>query len=126
MKDRIRQVREALSLSRQEFAQKLGISVSSIESYEYGRRVPSGAQIELLCRKLGVNEGWMLTGEGEMFVQFTIEKTISRLFDDVAHDPADATRKKIFLGLAILSPEDWETVERILNKMMGKKEEPGQ
>lgn len=126
MKDRIKQVREALNLSRQEFAQKLGVSVSSIESYEYGRRVPSGAQIELLCRKLGINEQWMLTGEGEMYVEYSIEKTLSKLFDDVAHDPPDATRKKIFLGLANLDPEDWETVERILNKMLGKNEKPGQ
>ena len=101
MKDRIRQVREALSLSRQEFAQKLGISVSSIESYEYGRRVPSGAQIELLCRKLGVNEGWMLTGEGEMFAP-----TPSSALDALAQERGLTHREYIVLEkFLLLRPE---------------------
>ena len=37
----VRKIRESLGLSRAEFAEKVGVSVSCVESWEYGRRNPS-------------------------------------------------------------------------------------
>jgi transcriptional regulator with XRE-family HTH domain len=37
----VRGIREALGLSRAEFAEKVGVTVSAVESWEYGRRNPS-------------------------------------------------------------------------------------
>ena len=37
----VRKIRESLGLSRAEFAKKVDVSVSCVESWEYGRRNPS-------------------------------------------------------------------------------------
>lgn len=37
----VRKIREYLGMTRAEFAGKVGVSVSCVESWEYGRRNPS-------------------------------------------------------------------------------------
>ena len=107
MNQRIRAVRESLGLSQEKFALSIDLTKNYISLVETGKR-------QLADR------------EGEMYVVHTVEDALGDLFDAVTADEPDAFRKRVFLGLANLSPEDWETVERILNTMMGKKEEPGQ
>ncbi len=126
MKERIKTIRKSLGKNQTEFGIPLGLRQSTITAYETGLRQPSNAVIASICREYNINETWLRTGEGEMYVVHTVEDALGDLFDAVTADEPDAFRKRVFLGLANLSPEDWETVERILNTMMGKKEEPGQ
>lgn len=126
MNTRIKEVRLAANLAQAAFGEALGLSQNYIWMIETGKREPSERTIRDICREYGVNENWLRTGEGEMYVVRTVEDALGDLFDAVTADEPDAFRKRVFLGLANLSPEDWETVERILNTMMGKKEEPGQ
>ena len=98
----------------------IGIGQGTVTSYETGNRTPSNAVIVSICKEFGVNETWLRTGEGEMFIPHTVEDTLSQMFDAVSHDPDDAIRRRVFLGLSKLSPDDWELVETIINKMMGK------
>ena len=121
MKDRLKQIRKNAGKNQTEFGATLGLKQSTITAYETGARTPLDTVITSICREYNVNETWLRTGEGEMYVVRTLEDALGDLFDAVTDDPPDAFRKKVFLGLANLSPEDWETVERILNKMMGKK-----
>lgn len=126
MKDRLKLIRKNAGKNQTEFGATLGLKQSTITAYETGARTPLDTVITSICREYNINETWLRTGEGEMYVVHTIEDALGDLFDAVTDDPPDAFRKKVFLGLANLSPEDWETVERILNKMMGKNEKPGQ
>lgn len=43
-----------------DFARKLGVSVKTLQHYEYGTRDPSLEFIELLCYKLGASADWLL------------------------------------------------------------------
>lgn len=126
MNTRIKEVRLAANLAQAAFGEALGLSQNYIWMIEAGKREPSERTIRDICREYGVNENWLRTGEGEMYVVRTVEDALGDLFDAVTADEPDAFRKRVFLGLANLSPEDWETVERILNTMMGKNEKPGQ
>jgi len=126
MNQRIRAVRESLGLSQEKFALSIDLTKNYISLVETGKRQLADRTIADLCRVYNVNEHWLRTGEGEMYVVHTVEDALGDLFDAVTADEPDAFRKRVFLGLANLSPEDWETVERILNTMMGKNEKPGQ
>lgn len=126
MNQRIRAVRESLGLSQEKFALSIDLTKNYISLVETGKRQLADRTIADLCRVYNVNEHWLRTGEGEMYVVHTVEDALGDLFDAVTADEPDAFRKRVFLGLANLSPEDWDTVDRILNTMMGKKEEPGQ
>ena len=77
MQNRLKQIRKKLGCNQNEFAEKLGISVSNISSYEAGRRNPSDAVINLICEKFSVNKEWLETGNGEMFIQKTENEKIS-------------------------------------------------
>lgn len=79
MKERLKQIRNSQKLNQSKFAEALGVSVSNIQSYEIGRRVPSDSFIQLICNKYGVNETWLRTGEGEMLSPKTREQEIAEI-----------------------------------------------
>jgi Predicted transcriptional regulators len=71
---RVKDVREALHLSQKEFGEKLGVSRDVISNIEYGRVQPKDLLLRHMCELYKVNEQWLQTGEGEMFVE-TLEET---------------------------------------------------
>lgn len=68
MHERIKKLRKALDLTQTEFANRIGSVQNTITGYETGRRIPSNQVIALICREFRVNEEWLRTGNGEMFV----------------------------------------------------------
>jgi transcriptional regulator with XRE-family HTH domain len=66
--ERIKEVRKALGINQTDFAARLGSVQNTITGYETGRRVPSNQVIASICREFRVNEEWLRTGAGEMFV----------------------------------------------------------
>lgn len=67
MNTRIKQVRLALGLTQKEFGTKLGYS-SSISELENGTARIVDRTIVAICSVFNVNEHWLRTGEGQMFV----------------------------------------------------------
>lgn len=67
MVERLKTVRKTLALSQQSFADKMGISQSTLAMIEANKRPASPKTIRLVCATFGVNETWLRTGEGEMF-----------------------------------------------------------
>jgi len=66
--NRIKTVREALNLSQREFGEKLGVSRDVISNIEYNRVKPKELLLRHICQLYRVNENWLKTGEGEMFL----------------------------------------------------------
>ncbi|MCM1097826.1 MAG: helix-turn-helix transcriptional regulator [Ruminococcus flavefaciens] len=69
MKDRIKRIRKENGLTQQAFADQIGISRGNVAAYEVGKNAPSDAVISLICREFNVNEEWLRTGTGDMFVE---------------------------------------------------------
>lgn len=69
MKERIRKLRRELDVTQQEFADRIGMKRNTIANYETGRNEPSASVISLICREFNVNEEWLRSGSGDMFVQ---------------------------------------------------------
>lgn len=67
MKDRLKTLRKELGLTQQKFADSIGITQNTHANYEIGRRIPTNAVINNICKTFNVNEQWLRTGEGEMF-----------------------------------------------------------
>ena len=68
MNKRLKELRKALNMTQTEFAERLGAKQSTIATYEIGRNVPSDPIVHSICVAFNVNETWLRTGEGEMFV----------------------------------------------------------
>ena len=70
MNTRIRKVRKALDLTQQEFGERIGMKQNTIALIEGGRNT-SEQTIFAICREFNVNEEWLRTGKGEMFLPET-------------------------------------------------------
>ncbi|MBP9095167.1 MAG: LexA family transcriptional regulator [Ignavibacteria bacterium] len=67
---RLKQLREALGLNKNQLAVKLGIDNGNLSRYESGKVKPNSEFYERLVDKFGaVNLSWLISGEGEMFIQ---------------------------------------------------------
>lgn len=68
MNERIKKLRKTLDLTQQEFADRIGVKRNTIANYEIGRNEPIDSVLALIVREFNVNEKWLRTGEGEMFI----------------------------------------------------------
>lgn len=66
--ERIKKVRKELDLTQQRFADRLGVRQNTIALIESGKRNTSDQLLFSICREFNVNETWLRTGEGEMFL----------------------------------------------------------
>lgn len=69
MNERIKELRRALNMTQQEFADCIGVKRNTVATYEGGRNAPVDAVTSLICKEFNVNEDWLRYGTGEMFVE---------------------------------------------------------
>lgn len=122
MNERLKKLRKTLGLTQQEFADKIGSKRNTIAKYETNTNMPSAAVISLICREFDVNETWLKTGEGEMFISLTRDEEISRFVGETLSDESDTFKKRFISMLSNLDESDWEFLEKIVT-LMQKKED---
>lgn len=86
MKERIRLLRKELKLNQSEFGEKVGVKGNTIGNYELGLRNPSEAVIFSICREFNVNETWLRTGQGEMFIQISENDEYTKAAESIAQN----------------------------------------
>lgn len=119
MKDRIRTIRKTLGLTQTDFGAKIGVKGNTITNYETGLRTPSDAVIISICREFDVNEAWLRTGHGEMFLQLNEDAELDKLF--AAIQLSDDEFIKSLLRAYWRLPQEkkaviWELIENIQTK----------
>ena len=93
MQERIKEVRKSNGLTQTEFGEKIGVKGNTVTGYETGIRSPSDAIIVSICREFGVNEEWLRTGKGEMFLPKSRGQEIGEIVKAAAqHDPETAAK----------------------------------
>ena len=122
MKNRIKQIRNSNPnwKSQDLFASFLGIPKANLSSYETGRRTPTDAVIQLICEKCSVNEEWLRTGNGDMFVPGIKDKQISVMLADVMKSGEDSFRHRLVSALARLDDEGWDNLEKLIDMISNK------
>lgn len=86
--ERIREVRNHFDLTLEKFGDRIGIKKNSVSQIENGKNSLTEQTLKSICREFSINEDWLRTGEGEMFVQRTEEEEIADLVYDLL-DPKD-------------------------------------
>ncbi len=66
--DRIKEIRNTKNLTQSEFARVLETSAGHISEIEAKKTTPGGEFLTSLLRKFNVNINWLLTGEGDIFI----------------------------------------------------------
>ena len=121
--DRISAVVKASGLTKTAFAEKINVTQSFISRVTSGTSTPSDRTILDICREFNVNEQWLRTGEGEMFLQLTRRDEIAAFLGDVLRDQDESFRSRLISALARLDANGWDLAEKFVSDLMDRKEE---
>ena len=112
MKNRIKELRTSEGLSMQAFAERLNLSKGTISLWESGERNIPNKMTKVICKEFGVNETWLLTGEGEMKAPPSREQEIADLATKLLKinpdDPADQLLYDTIMHLKEVPKSVWE------------------
>lgn len=120
--ERIEILRKDLSMSRRVFGERLGVSESVIVNIEYDRlKRPEQKEslYKLICKEFNVNEEWLRTGNGEMFVPLTRNQLITDFASDLIMED-NTFKKRLVEALAKLDENEWEVLEKLAESLIKK------
>jgi len=100
--ERIKYFRESSGMTAKEFGARIGIGNSSVSKIEKGVNGTTDQTIKSICREFHVREGWLRTGEGEMYEQDTPASSVDRILKESGATGLEAEVIKAYLEL---SPE---------------------
>lgn len=78
MNERIKFIRKYFKKTQQEFGILCGKSRRAIAAYESGTVIPDDSFLQLISLKFSINEEWLRTGQGDMFIE-TMDSMIENL-----------------------------------------------
>ena len=119
MGDRVRELRKTLGLTLEAFGEKVGVGKSAVSRLEKGTNNLTEQMILAICREFNVNEEWLRTGNGEMFITLDRETEIARLTRDLLLEE-DSFKNRVISVLAKLTPEQWELLSEIAEGLIKK------
>ena len=122
MNQRIKEIRNALGLTQQAFADKIKVKRNTVATYEMGRSVPSDSAIALICNEFSVNEEWLRTGNGEMFLETKKDDLISKMLGDVIKSDETNFKRRLISALSKLDDAGWDSLEKLIDDISDGKE----
>ena len=88
--ERLRIARKARGYTQDSLAEALGMSRGVITNIEYGRAEPQTLVINAICAILHISQTWRMTGNGNMDIDFDLEKS-ARLLSYIYNAAKDLT-----------------------------------
>lgn len=79
--ERLKKIRSILNLQQKEFSEKVGISQGFLSELESNKKAPSYTLLIAISHVFNVNLNWLLTGEGEMFIDKPIAQPVTEDID---------------------------------------------
>nr|DAU29992.1 MAG TPA: helix-turn-helix domain protein [Caudoviricetes sp.]DAW61146.1 MAG TPA: helix-turn-helix domain protein [Caudoviricetes sp.]DAY03738.1 MAG TPA: helix-turn-helix domain protein [Caudoviricetes sp.] len=119
--ERIKELRSRLGLTQEEFSSKIGLSRNFIAQIETGTKKPSERTIFDICEKFNVNQDWLRTGNGEMFVELSKDEQISAMLGEIQRLGDENFKYRLVSALCKLSESDWTALENLVDMISDKK-----
>jgi transcriptional regulator with XRE-family HTH domain len=79
--ERIKEIRTRMGLSQVEFSERIFVSKSFYGDIEIGKKKVNDRIIFIVCKQFNVNEDWVRTGKGEMFIDTPPDIRLIKLLD---------------------------------------------
>ena len=115
--ERIKYLRkDLLDLTMDEFGGRVGITKSSISTMESGKSNPSDQTVRFICREFNVNEEWLLTGEGEVFLAKSVNDEIAAFVKELSTDN-ESFKAQLVTMLSRMSSDEWDLLEKMIRRL---------
>lgn len=118
MDERIKELRKALGLTQQKFADAIGVRQNTVAQYEMGRNPPTDTVITLICREFNVSEEWLRTGEGDMFKPKSRNEELFEFAAKVAEGDPGSIQSQLLAVMARLTDEQWEVLAQVAHEFV--------
>lgn len=116
MNERVKELRAALGLTQEEFGKRIGLAKSGISRIESGATGTTEQTLRSMVREFGASYLWLTTGAGSMFENGE-EAAVHVMIDRVMAGENEHV-KNLFKGLSDWTTEDWQQVDRLLDKLL--------
>lgn len=126
MDERIKELRKALGLTQQKFADAIGVRQNTVAQYEMGRNPPNDTVITLICREFNVSEAWLRDGVEPMFLPKSRNEELMDFATKVAEGDPGNIRAQLLSVMARLTDEQWEVLAQVAREFVeeSKKADP--
>jgi transcriptional regulator with XRE-family HTH domain len=145
---RIRELRQTLGLTQQNFADSIGVSKQYLSRVENGLTDLSKEKVQLICQKYNVSADWLFSGLGNMFLsdekiqdlffdksinEFTnlleiynhyllaVDEIVKKSYPNALMSDKIATAKEIFMNDCLNEEVFYSNIEITKNIIEGKK-----
>ena len=102
---RVKEIRNSLKKTQEEFGAQIGIKKNSLSQIENGKNALTQQNIVAICKTFHVNEVWLKTGEGDMFLEISRDDALMDLINKSMHEESGEIRRRIATAIMNLSPE---------------------
>lgn len=123
LNERINYLIKSLRMKKTAFAEKLNVSQAFVSQLCSGVKQPSERTIQDICTKFNVNEEWLRTGEGEIFIRLSRNDEISKFVGELMKEEEDSFKNRLIAGLAALDDTGWDVLETFLNSIQPKEKD---
>lgn len=113
MNERIKELRKTLGLTLEKFGEHIGLKKSAMSLIENGKNNITEQVFKSICREFNVNEEWLRTGEGDMFLELDRHKEIADFTLQLLKEEDDSFKNRLISVLANLTIDEWELLENI-------------
>lgn len=114
MNQRFKELRKAIGLTQEEFAERINLSRSYINLIEMGKKIPAERTIKDICRTFKVNYTWLVHGSGEMFED---DDGDAQAIIEVALNGQCQFARDTLVKLAKMDTKYWEMLAEIIEQL---------
>lgn len=114
MNQRFKELRKAIGLTQEEFAERINLSRSYINLIEMGKKIPAERTIKDICRTFKVNYTWLVHGSGEMFED---DDGDAQAIIDAALNGQCQFARDTLVKLAKMDIKYWEMLAEIIEQL---------
>ena len=122
MYTRVKELRNRLKLSQNEFGKRIGLSRDNVANIEGNRSEIKDTVVKFICREFNVSETWLRTGRGEMFAPQSRDQQIETFLRGLISTPEDTAMKRLIRAISKLSEDDIAVIDRIAREMVEQAE----
>ncbi|TKI60484.1 helix-turn-helix domain-containing protein [Lysinibacillus varians] len=117
---RLKLLRDTLDLSMASFGEKIKMTSSNISKMEKDLRVVTDRTIALISNEFGVNEQWLRTGEGDMFIAVTEDEKFAELLGELLVNENNELVKEIITKVVELDDDYLLLIEQLIDGLLKK------
>ncbi len=115
MNERLKELRNYLGLSQEAFGETVGVTKAAISRIESGINSLSDRMILSIVTQHKVNEDWLRTGNGEMFMQLSEDEELAFYIGKITNG-SDKFKIDFIKKICLFSEAEWDVLKKMFQK----------